>query len=498
MPAPPILVVGAGPTGLVLALRLARHGTRFRIVDARSGPGEASRAIAVHARTLEFYDQMEIADAVISGGMKAEVLRVRKRGKDVARLRFGNIGAGISPYPFVLCYPQDDHERFLVARLAEAGVAVEWNTRLDAIAQDDEGVTATLGGAPARFAHVCGCDGARSQVRESLGLDFPGGTYEQLFYVADVELAESVGTDICINLGVGSFALLMPVRSSGGHRLIGAVRPGITRDDVDFEDIRGEVEPLLGIAVNRVNWFSTYRVHHRVAAHFRVGRCFLAGDAGHIHSPAGGQGMNTGIGDAVNLAWKLAAVVAGTAPAALLDSYEVERIAFARTLVATTDRAFEAVTGAGLGGRLVRSWVFPYVLPLLTGFAPVRRAMFRAVSQVRINYRESLLSGGSAGGVAGGDRLPWAVCEGADNFAPLRAMAWQVHVYGVVTPEFAAVVEAMGVTLHVFVWCAAAERAGLMRDAAYLVRPDGYVALAQARQDGEALRAYPWARGGLT
>ena len=152
MPAPPILVVGAGPTGLVLALRLARHGTPFRIIDARSGPGEASRAIAVHARTLEFYGQMGMADAVIAGGIKAEVLRVRERGKDVARLRFGNIGAGISPYPFVLCYPQDDHERFLVAQLAEAGIAVEWDTRLEAIQQDGEGVTARLGGETARFA----------------------------------------------------------------------------------------------------------------------------------------------------------------------------------------------------------------------------------------------------------------------------------------------------------------------------------------------------------
>ena len=329
-------------------------------------------------------------------------------------------------------------------------------------------------------------------------LDFTGGTYEQLFYVADVALADGAGTDICINLGVGSFALLMPVRSTGGHRLIGAVPPGIAQDEADFESIRAVVEPLLGIAVNQVNWFSTYRVHHRVAAHFRVGRCFLAGDAGHIHSPAGGQGMNTGIGDAVNLAWKLAAVVAGMAPVALLDSYEVERIAFARTLVATTDRAFEAVTGAGLGGRLMRTLVFPHVLPLLTGFTRVRRAMFRAVSQVRINYRHSPLSGGSAGEVVGGDRLPWAVCEGADNFAPLRAMAWQVHVYGLVTPQFAETTAALGTPLHVFAWGPAAERAGLAQDAAYLVRPDGYVALAQARQDGAALRAYPWTRGGLT
>ena len=166
-----------------------------------------------------------------------------------------------------------------------------------------------------------------------------------------------------------------------------------------------------------MNWFSAYRVHHRVADHFRAGRVFLPGDAGHVHSPAGGQGMNTGIGDAVNLAWKLAAVLGGRARGVLLDSYEAERIPFARSLVATTDRVFEAVVGRGLFARLVRTVFAPCVLPLALRFAAVRRAQFRLVSQTRIAYRESPLSDGSAGEVHAGDRLPWV--EGTDNFAPL-------------------------------------------------------------------------------
>jgi hypothetical protein len=237
-----------------------------------------------------------------------------------------------------------------------------------------------------------------------------------------------------------------------------------------------------------VNWFSQYRVHHRVADHFREGRVFLAGDAGHVHSPAGGQGMNTGIGDAVNLAWKLAEVVGGRASPALLDSYEAERIPFARSLVRTTDRIFEAVVGPGLFSRLVRSVFAPIILPLALRFKAARRAQFRLVSQTRIAYRESPLSDGSAGDVHAGDRLPWV--EGIVNFAPLRSLDWQVHVYGTASAallEFAASFE---LPLHEWPWTPAARGAGLGRDALYLVRPDGHIGFAREGQDVEALRAY--------
>ena len=193
------------------------------------------------------------------------------------------------------------------------------------------------------------------------------------------------------------------------------------------------------IDVERVHWFSTYRVHHRVADHFRQGRAFLLGDAAHIHSPVGGQGMNTGIGDAVNLAWKLAAVLRGRAAPSLLDSYEPERIAFARRLVATTDRAFTAVTSPGAIARRVRLNIVPLVMPALFALATTRRFMFRTISQTAVNYRGSSLSEGRAGTVHGGDRLPWVNASASgvaeDNFAPLTSLDWQVHVYGDAAPE---------------------------------------------------------------
>ena len=190
----------------------------------------------------------------------------------------------------------------------------------------------------------------------------------------------------------------------------------------------------LGIAVNRVNWFSTYRVHHRVADRFRRGRVFLLGDAAHVHSPVGGQGMNTGIGDAVNLSWKLAAALRGASPS-ILDSFEPERIAFARRLVASTDRAFTVATSPGGIARFMRIAVVPRLLPMLARFTAVRRYMFRTVSQTAINYRATPLSQGAAGNVQAGDRLPWvpptgAAAESGDNFTPLESLDWQVHVYG--------------------------------------------------------------------
>jgi hypothetical protein len=235
-------------------------------------------------------------------------------------------------------------------------------------------------------------------------------------------------------------------------------------------------------------------VHHRVADHFRKDRAFLLGDAAHIHSPVGGQGMNTGIGDAVNLAWKLAAVLHGRAKPSLLDSYEPERIAFARRLVATTDRAFTGVTSSGVIARWMRLRVAPLLAPLIFAFPTMRRFMFRTVSQTAVNYRGSSLSEGRVGSVHGGDRLPWVEIaggvEGTDNFAPLRSLDWQMHVYGEAMPEMGALCNERKLPLHVFPWCPEMKRAGLRRNAAYLLRPDGYVALADAEGSAATVASY--------
>ncbi|HKR27571.1 MAG TPA: FAD-dependent monooxygenase [Acidobacteriaceae bacterium] len=491
MPGVPVLIVGAGPTGLVLALSLARRGISFRLITEAVGPGEHSRAMVVQARTLEFYDQLGIADEVVRQGVIAGGAHLIEHGHQTASFSFKELGEGLSPYPFALAYAQDDHERFLVEQLKALGSPVEWNSKLAGFVQDERSVRVTV----VRDGHneeieadyICGCDGAHSCVRETLGIGFPGGTYEQQFYVADVKIASGFERDLYFSLGRQLLVLMFPVRSSGMQRLIGLVPPELSaREELSFEDIRPNVEPLLGIRVTDVNWFSAYRVHHRVAERFRSGRAFLLGDAGHIHSPVGGQGMNTGIGDAINLAWKLAQVIQERAAGELLETYEQERIGFARVLVSTTDRAFTPITAGGLGGEFIRRFVAPFFFTAATHFDLSRHAIFRLVSQTRIHYAESPLSSGRAGEVHGGDRLPRVRMHSGDNFSALRSLEWQMHVYGQIQSVLAAACHQLGLQIQAFPWSPQAERAGLQRNAAYLVRPDGYVSLANGDQEASA------------
>jgi len=491
-----VLIVGAGPTGLVLALSLTRLGVGVRIVDRVAEPGTTSRALAVQARTLELYRPLGLAAAVVERGIRVVAANFWVGATRVARAVFGDGGVGLSPFPYAIIFPQDEHERLLIERLQEAGVSVERRVELLGLEDSGDRVRARLRRADgaeeiSEAEYVAGCDGASSTVREGLAIGFPGGTYEHLFYVADVEARAPADDDqIHGTLDTAEFLIVFPLKGRRRARLIGVVRDEAVarRHDLTWNDVGKDIIARMGIAVTRVNWFSTYHVHHRVADRFRKGRAFLLGDAAHVHSPVGGQGMNTGIGDALNLAWKLADVLHGRAPLALLDSYEPERIGFARRLVATTDRAFTMVTSRGPIARYVRTKVVPWLVPLVFRARAARRLMFRTISQTSVRYRDSPLSEGRAGRIHGGDRLPWV--EAADNFAPLDTLAWQVHVYGEAKPEIEAVCRERRLALHVFPWRAAMRRAGLRRDVSYLVRPDGYLALVDRESRASTLTRY--------
>jgi hypothetical protein len=292
----------------------------------------------------------------------------------------------------------------------------------------------------------------------------------------------------------GDFLAVFPLKGEGRARLVGDLER--TGDEAfTFDDVGHAVIDRLGVEIRRVNWFSTYRVHHRVADTWRRGPVFVLGDAAHIHSPVGGQGMNTGIGDAVNLAWKLAAVLRGRAPDALLDTFQRERIAFARRLVATTDKMFQAVSRNDAVSRFLRLTVAPNALPVLARSDAFRRWIFEMISQTGVNYRGKGLAEGAAGEIHGGDRLPWA--EGTDNYAPLKSLAWTAQVHGEPEPGVVEACAAAAIPLSVFPWTEAAARAGFHAGAFHLVRPDGYVALAANRGAPQALAAFQ-ARRGLT
>ena len=467
----------------------------------RPPPGTSSRAVGVQARTLELYQQMGLADEVVARGRKAPAANLWVTGKNTARFPFDNMGAEITPFPYALVFPQDEHECLLIDHLARLGVRVERQTELLSFEETSNGVSAKLKlpdgtSETCEAIYIAGCDGAHSTVRETLAIGFTGGTYSHRCYVADVQAGgAAMNGEMHVAVDITDFLVIFPLKGEGRARLIGTVSDAAEQrhENLTWNDVSKHVIENMGLAVERVNWFSTYRVHHRVADHFRKGRAFLLGDSAHIHSPVGGQGLNAGVGDAVNLAWKLAAVLRGQADATLLDSFEPERIAFARRLVATTDRIFAGVTSSKATDRLVRLNLVPFLMPLLFKFASFRHFMFRTISQAAVNYRGSSLSEGRAGAVHGGDRLPW-VKTGLngfeDNFAPLTSLDWQVHIYGAAAPEIQAVCADRKLPLHVFPWDAEMHRAGLRRNTVYLVRPDGHLALVNAEGRATAITSY--------
>lgn len=502
MPSRPVLIIGAGPTGLALALWLSRLGVAVRIVDKNARAAPFSRALGVQARTLEFYWQLGLDYALLHNGVQIRAVNFWVKGVRAAHLDFGDVARGLTPYPFILDYAQNDHEQMLMDRLSLHDVYVERDTELTQLDQHDDHVDATLrlpdgSISTVETSYVAGCDGARSTVRQLLGIGFPGGTYSELFYVADVQASgPAIDGEFHIDLDRADLLAVFPMVGEAHVRLVGTVRDeAVTEDrELTFEDVSKRAMDSLGLDVSHVSWFSTYRVHHRVANSFGRGRVFLLGDAAHIHSPVGAQGMNTGIGDAVNLAWKLAAVLNDGARESLLDTYEAERIGFARELVGTTDRVFTLATKRNFLAAIIRTNVLPRVVPLLARYPRVRQFLFRTVSQIDIHYRASPLSLHSTGAIDGGDRLPWIslkeVRMHGDNFGSLSTLAWQVHVYGEPRDGLADECTELGLSLAVFPWTSAAALAGVVRNTAYLVRPDGYIAFGDRPEETDRLRSY--------
>lgn len=490
-----IFIAGAGPTGMTLALALACRGVIPRIIDKRPGPVQQSRAMGVQARTLEFYRFMGIADDAVKLGIPARNVHLMRQGEEIFHFSIAEMGKGISPYPYLLTLAQDVHEDFLLEELKKRGVFIEWDTGLSHFEHDSEGVTVhiktnddqqdTL-----RCDYLIGCDGAGSIVREGLELDFSGGTNEGLFYVADVD-TDKPSDDIFAGFAENTLALMFPVRTTGAQRLIGVVRPDLaSKETIDFNDFKKDPETILGIKVSNIHWFSTYHVHHRVAEKFQLGRVFIAGDAGHIHSPVGGQGMNTGIGDSINLAWKLAAVIKGQAAEAILKTYSAERIPFAHRLVETTDSMFGPIVAESHWATFLRTILLPNALRVITHMPGLPKMLFRTISQTRITYRDSELSQGVARGLRAGDRLPWVEMNNGDNYVPLSSLDWQVHIYGQASDEVRTLFGNFNLDLHVFAWQDAFADKDIRQDVIYLIRPDGYIGLIVEQENLDAFNSY--------
>jgi 2-polyprenyl-6-methoxyphenol hydroxylase-like FAD-dependent oxidoreductase len=510
-----VLIVGAGPTGLMLANQLARRGVRPVIIDRHSGPAQQSRAMAVQARTLEIYSKLGIVERALELGKRGDGANMWANGKWTARIPLGEIGRSMSPFPYVLMLGQDDNERIMGAKLRDQGVEVQWNTEMTSFQQHPGHVDVTIrraGGAPeaVRTSWLAGCDGSRSPVRELSGITFPGEPYEHTFFVADTEATGPMKQgELNVYLWDDGFHLFFPMRGKDGWRVIGILPKGMRdRDDVTFDEVAPGIrhEAGAGVVFSKCHWFSTYRIHHRAAERFRDRRCFLLGDAAHIHSPAGAQGMNTGLQDAYNLGWKLALVVKGQADAALLDTYELERRPVAQRLLRTTDRIFQVIVADGWLGRLFRTRVLARVAAFAMTKRRVREVAFRTISQIGIRYRGSPLSqtlpGLPAAAPAAGDRFPWLQLRMKpggpveDLFVALDDTLYNLVAVGQPAPKgFGGLVRTHEIPAddHNTQALAAARITG---PACYLLRPDGHVGLAGPRLEAADVEGY-LARSGI-
>ena len=428
-----VIIIGAGPTGLSLACQLTRYGIDFLVIEKEQGITPYTKALGVHARTLEIYEQIGLAKNALAQGTIAGKVRLLESGEIVGEVNLSNIGEGLSAYPFMLVLEQSENERLLYDYLKSHGREILWQTELESLSQTDTGVTAIIRNSSGTSQtiegkYLVGCDGPKSLVRHTLGLSFEGSTFERLFYVADVQLDWKYSHDalhVCIAPnGVVAF---FPMRGEKRWRIVGAFPEGHQKDEGDilYEEIeqRIKAEAGLELEISHVNWFSVYKVHTRHVEKFSAGRCFLAGDSAHIHTPAGGQGMNTGIQDAYNLAWKTALVLKGSAGEEILDTYNEERLPNAKRLLQTTDRMFNLAAGTDWFVALIRTTVFPPMAKFILSFDVVKKKFFPIISQIGINYREGSLSehdGDEHFEVKAGDRMPYFLVDGISVYDRLR------------------------------------------------------------------------------
>lgn len=534
----PILIVGAGPTGLMLAAQLQAFGVEFRIIDRTSEAARESRALAVQARTLEILQSLRLGARLVSRGNPSARLALHFERGPTAVVELGGFSAQDTRFPFILFVSQAETEALLGDHLARAGFSVERDVELVGVELTDGAVHCRLHSADreetltARY--VVGCDGAHSTVRKQTGIAFEGDAYLQDFMLGDVDAEGPIETDELHSFAAGGYvAMFFPLRSPAQWRVIAiGSRPGgrarsestaelsLSRSELSLEDLQVAVDGATSgtIRLRQPLWLTHFRLHHRQARTYRRGRVFLAGDAAHIHSPVGAQGMNTGMQDAWNLGWKLALVVRGHAEQQLLDTYETERWPVGRNLLRYTDRLFSVFIRVMSGNPLAawfRRTIVARVLPLVFRSSRLRAWAFRFVSELAISYRghPSVLEGRPRlrSGPRAGDRFPDGPVAHDGRRAQLQdyleVTCFTLLLCGSLEPwsavpvrrladEYAGLVKVRYITrdrrpdalVDDSGDVLAALGSGAPIDAAqYLVRPDGYIAFRCAGRSLDAL-----------
>jgi 2-polyprenyl-6-methoxyphenol hydroxylase-like FAD-dependent oxidoreductase len=486
-----VLIVGAGPVGLTVSAELKRYGLSIRIVDKDTGRTDKSKAIALWARTLELLDRMGpgVTQGFIDAGLKAGCTNIFAGGEQIAQVDLSSVD---TPYKFILLIPQSETEKLLEEHLTGFGGKVERQVELKAFEQNSDCVTCTLGHADGSEERVeaswlIGCDGAHSLVRHQLGMSFEGSTMLNDWILADLHISgmegppagniywHAQGTLALFPLGGTRYRVIADVGESASNA-IGEHRVPTLEEVQQILVARGPK----GIAASDPVWLSGFTINERKVTDYRAQRVFLAGDAAHVHSPAGGQGMNTGMHDAVNLAWKLSLASRGLCDAEpLLASYSPERSAVAKLILEETGRTTAVAVMKGDAKQNIRN----HVASLVFGLTPVRHAMANMLSEVSVGYPDSPLNSScdfEHSGPAPGKRAPIRTGEppvGAGSTPRFALFAKENDSLASVVREFADILEPTLRTPY--------NASGL-----WIVRPDGYVALRAKGDDAQAVQKY--------
>ena len=437
-----VVIIGAGPTGLSMAVQLLRNNIDFIIIEKNEKTTPFSKALVVQARTLEIFKELGIAEKAISEGQDTTAMNLFYKGKQKASINLSGLGEGLSPFPFALALEQNKTEKLLVDHLSANKKEVRWKSECSRFSQNENNVTVFYKDSSGKeekieAEYLVGCDGASSMIRHEMGLSFEGDTVPKIFYVADVKLNSTVinKNELFMFMIKKGFILFFPMEGKEHYRIVGVLPDAENADEqLKFTDIENSIKQQVMVPLDfqEALWFSTYKVHSRKANYFEKGRCYIAGDAAHIHTPAGGQGMNTGIQDAYNLAWKIACRIRGEVNTDVLKTYSAERTENAKHLLQTTDRMFDVMSGTNAFWDFIRLNFLTKIIGWVAKSEMVKKQIFPLISQTGISYKNSYLTiDSSIGKVKAGVRMPYFVfADGKQIFDYLNEPTFKILFLG--------------------------------------------------------------------
>jgi 2-polyprenyl-6-methoxyphenol hydroxylase-like FAD-dependent oxidoreductase len=502
-----VLIIGAGPTGLMMACQLLRYDIKFRIIDKQKDRAHESRAFAIQAKSMEIFQNLGFVDEFLKLARSKVDFAFFINGKKQIEIKFKHFTHQDTPFPSIYFLPQTETERILIEFLEKQSIYIERQKELITFTQDMKGVQASISdnttGSTEKIncAYIIGCDGAHSSIRHTLNFSFEGNAYPQIFNLVDASIVWPYSRNkFLFFLGKDGVFVHIPLTEKISRIMLAkrSIHSEEKLSNPNLIELEHLASLLTQVPVKLVNpiWISQFRLHHRGVTKYYQNRAFLAGDAAHIHSPVGGQGMNTGIQDATNLAWKLGLVLRKDADITLLDTYETERHPVGKILLKTTDQFFSLLTAKGFFISKLRNWLLPLVISLLFSKKNIEKRLFWFMSQLNIYYAKNQFNYeiiekfhvAFKDGPCPGHRAPNAPANSTSLFILLAQKPFNILCFKTKEKRPNKLIEKIDIfikryedwlQIHTFVLSPANKilfkRYGVVSSAIYVIRPDGYV-----------------------